>query len=91
MRQLMRTLQALDDERLMQFQNATAVLLQRQRPFLRQQGLPRKQSGTRHQLSYVVEVYQYAADVIQRALELEGVFLQHVSADNWISQATSDI
>jgi hypothetical protein len=83
MRQLMRTLQALDDERLMQFQNATAVL--------RQQGLPRKQSGTRHQLSYVVEVYQYAADVIQRALELEGVFLQHVSADNWISQATSDI
>jgi hypothetical protein len=89
MRQLMLTLQALDGERLMQFQNATAALLQRQRPFLHQQRLPRKQSGTRQQPSHVVEVYQHAADVIRRTLEFEGVFLQTVLTDNWTSHATS--
>lgn len=90
MRQLTLTLQALKGERLMQFQNAAATLLQRQRPFLRQQGLPRKEFGTRQQPSYVMEVYQYAADVIRQSLELEGVFLQHVSANNRTSQATSE-
>jgi hypothetical protein len=57
MRQLTLTLQALDGERLMQFQSATTALLQRQRPFLHQQGLPRKQSVISQQPSYVVEVY----------------------------------
>jgi signal transduction histidine kinase len=90
MRQLTLTLQALDGERLMQFQSATAALLQRQRPFLHQQGLPRKQSVISQQPNYVVEVYQHAADVMRRSLELEGVFFQHVSADSQTSQATSD-
>jgi hypothetical protein len=90
MRQLTLTLQALDGERLMRFQNATAALLQQQRPFLHQQKLPRKRSVTRQQPSYVVEVYQHAAEVMRRSLELEGVFFQHLSADNRTSQATSE-
>jgi hypothetical protein len=71
MRQLTLTLQALDGERLMRFQKATAALLQRQRPFLHQQKLPRKQSVTRQQPSYVVEVYQHAAEVMRRSHDLK--------------------
>jgi hypothetical protein len=89
MRQLTLTLQALEGERLMQFQSATAALLQRQPPLLHQQGLLRRHSGISQQPSYVVEVYQHAAEVMRRSLELEGVFFQHVSADDRTSQVTS--
>jgi signal transduction histidine kinase len=89
MRQLTLTLQALEGERLIQFQGATAALLQRQPPLLHQQGLPRRHSGISQQPSYVVEVYQYAAEVMRRSLELEGVFFQHVSADDRTSQVMS--
>lgn len=84
MRQLTQTLQALEGERLMRFQNATADLLQRQRRDRHQvpKGLPRKQSGINNQPSYIVEVYQHAAEVMRQSLELEGVLYQHVSADN---------
>jgi hypothetical protein len=89
MRQLTLTLQALEGERLMQFQSATAALLQRQPPLLHQQGLPRRHSGISQQPSYVVEIYQHAVEVMRRSLEFEDVFFQHVSADDWTSQVTS--
>jgi len=85
MRQLTLTLQALEGERLMQFQSATsALLLQRQRKTLHQRtkGLPRTQSGNGHQPSYIVEIYQHAAKIMRRSLELEGVIFQSVPSDN---------
>lgn len=90
MRQLTLTLQALEGGRLIQFQSATAALLQRQRPSLHQQvkGLPCKQSGINQQPNYIVEVYQHAAEVMRRSLELEGVLFQHVPSGNRTPQAT---
>jgi hypothetical protein len=91
MRQLTLTLQALEGERLMQFQSATAaLLLQRQRKSSHQRakGLTRKQSGLNQQPDYILEVYQHAAEVMRRSLELEGVFFQHVPSDSHL-QATS--
>jgi signal transduction histidine kinase len=90
MRQLTLTLQALEGERLMQFQSATAALLQRERPSLYQQanGLPREQPGVIQQPSHIVEVYQHAAEVMRQSLELEGVLFQYVPSDNRTPQAT---
>jgi len=85
MRQLALTLQALEGERLMQFQSATsALLLQRQRKTLHQRakGLARKQSGLNRQPDYILEVYQHAAEVMRRSLGLEGVLFQHVPSES---------
>jgi hypothetical protein len=89
--QLTLTLQAIEGERLMQFQSATAALLQRERPSLYQQanGLPREQPGVNQQPSYIVEVYQHAAEVMRQSLELEGVLFQYVPSDNRTPQAAS--
>jgi hypothetical protein len=90
MRQLTLILQALEGERLMQFQSATAALLQRERPSLYQQAneLPREQPGVIQQPSHIVEVYQHAAEVMRQSLELEGVLFQYVPSDNRTPQAT---
>jgi hypothetical protein len=92
MRQLALTLQALEGERLMQFQSATSALLeQRQRKTLQQQakGLPRRKSDIKQQPDYIVEVYEHAAEVMRRSLELEGVLFQYVPTKN-NTQTTSD-
>jgi len=92
MRQLALTLQALEGERLMQFQSATsALLLQRQRKTLQQKanGLSRRQSGVKQQPDYIVEVYEHAAEVMRRSLELEGVLFQTVPSENHHQQAAS--
>jgi signal transduction histidine kinase len=91
MRQLTLSLHALEGQRMMQFQSATATLLQRQRPSLHQNAriLPRKQFGVEQQPFYVVEVYQHAAEIMRRTLELDGVIFQHVpsksqtASGNW--------
>lgn len=91
MRQLTLILQALEGERLMQFQSATAaLLLQRQRNSSHQQakGLPRDKSGINQQPSYIVEVYQHAAEVMRQSLDLEGVLFQYVPSENH-QQSTS--
>jgi hypothetical protein len=90
MRQLTLILQALEGERLMQFQSATAALLQRERPSLYQQAnvLPREQPGVIQQSSHIVEVYQHAAEVMRQSLKLEGVLFQYVPSDNQTPQAT---
>lgn len=85
MRQLALTLQALEGERLMQFQSATsALLMQRQRKASpqRTKRLSRRKSGIRQQPDYIVEVYEHAAEVMLRSLELEGVLFQYVPAEN---------
>jgi hypothetical protein len=89
MRQLTLTLQALEGGRLMQFQSATAALLQRERPSLYQQanGLPPEQSGVIQHPSYIVEVYQHAAEVMRRSLELEGVLFQYMPSNDRTPQA----
>jgi signal transduction histidine kinase len=92
MRQLSLTLQALEGERLMQFQSATgALLLKRQKNSLYQQGkrLTRKQSGLNQQPEYILEVYQHAAEVMRRSLELDGVLFQHVPSESH-PQTTSE-
>jgi hypothetical protein len=90
MRQLTLTLQALEGERLMQFQSATAALLQRERPSLYQQanGLPRGRPGVIQQPSHIVEVYQHAAEVMRQSLKLEVVLFQYVPSDDRTPQAT---
>jgi hypothetical protein len=93
MRQLTLTLRALEGERLMQFQSATAALLmQRQRKTLHQQsrGLNRKQSGPNQQPEYILEVYQHAAEVIRRSLELEGVLFQHVPSESHLQTRSAN-
>lgn len=90
MRQLTLNLHALEGERLMQFQS---TVLQRQQPSLpdqKDQKLPRKLSGLSQQPNYVVEIYQHAAEVMRRSLELDGVFFQHVSAGHRTSQVATD-
>jgi hypothetical protein len=84
MRQLTLTLQALEGERMMQFQSATAALLQRQRPSLDQKAriLPQKQFGVEQQPFYVVEVYQHAAEIMRQSLQLDGVIFQHVPSNS---------
>jgi hypothetical protein len=92
MRQLALTLQALEGERLMQFQSATsALLLQRQRKSLQQQtkGLPRRHSGIKQQPDYILEVYEHAAEVMRRSLELDGVLFQTLPSENHHQQAAS--
>jgi hypothetical protein len=92
MRQLALTLQALEGERLMQFQSATsALLLQRQRKTMqrRKKGLPRRKSGIKQQPDYIVEVYEHAAEVMRRSLELEGVLFQAIPSENHHQQAVS--
>jgi hypothetical protein len=91
MRQLTLILQALEGERLIQFQTATAAFLQRQRPSLRQRvdRLPRKQSGTAQQPSGIMESCQHAAEVMRRSLQLEGVIFQHVPSNHPTPQTTS--
>lgn len=74
MRQLTLNLHALEGERLMQFQNTTAAVLQRQQPSLpdqKDQTPTRKLSGLSQQPNYVVEIYQHAAEVMRRSLELD--------------------
>jgi hypothetical protein len=90
MRQSTLILQALEGERLMQFQSATAAFLQRQRPSLRQRvdGLPLRQFGTAQQQSGIVESCQHAAEVMRRSLQLEGVIFQHVPSNNQTPQNT---
>lgn len=90
MRQLTLTLKALEGERLIQFQSDTAALLQRQWPSLQQQdkGFSRKRSDTNQQPTYILDVYQHAAEVMRRSLELEGVLFQYVPSDNRKPQAT---
>ena len=93
MRQLTLNLHALEGERLMQFQSTTAAVLQRQQPSLPDQlesKLKRKLSGLTQQPNYVVEIYQHAAEVMRRSLDLEGVSFQHVSAADRKSQAASE-
>jgi hypothetical protein len=90
MRQLTLNLHALEGERLMQFQNTTAAVLQRQQPSLPDRKEPkptRKSSGLNQQPNYVVEIYRHAAEVMRRSLELEGVLFQHVSAADRTTQA----
>jgi signal transduction histidine kinase len=74
----------------MQFQSATAALLQRERPSLYQQAnvLPREQPGVIQQSSHIVKVYQHAAEVMRQSLKLEGVLFQYVPSDNQTPQAT---
>jgi hypothetical protein len=91
MHQLALTLQALEGERLMQFQSATgALLLQRQKNsvYQRGKGLTRKQSSLNQQPDYILEVYQHAADVMRRSLDLKGVLFQHVPSGSRL-QTTS--
>lgn len=90
MRQLSLNLNALEGERLVQFQSTTAAVLQRQQPPPPKQGLPRKLSGLDPQPNYIVEIYQHAAEIMRQSLELEGVLFQHVSANDRASQATSE-
>jgi len=90
MRQLALNLRALEGERLMQFQNTTAAVLQRQRPSLPKQKLSRKLSGLNQQPNYVVDIYQHAAEVMRQSLELDCVFFQHVSGGDRTSQTTSE-
>jgi hypothetical protein len=82
--QLTLTLQALEGERMMQFQSATAALLQRQRPSLHQKArvLPQKQFGVEQQPFYVVEVYQHAAEIMRQSLQLDGVIFQNVPSNS---------
>jgi hypothetical protein len=82
--QLTLTLQALEGERMMQFQSATAALLQRQRPSLHQKArvLPQKQFGVQQQPFYVVEVYQHAAEIMRQSLQLDGVIFQNVPSNS---------
>jgi signal transduction histidine kinase len=91
MLQLTLTLRALEGERLMQFQSATAALLQRPRPSLhkKSRNLLRKQSGTDRQPTYILEVYQHAAEVMRRSLQLDGVLFQHVRSEGRNPLATS--
>jgi hypothetical protein len=91
MRHLVLTLQALEGERLMQFQSATgALLLQRQRNSVYRQGkgLTRKQPGANQQPDYILEVYKHAAEVMRRSLDLKGVLFQHVPSGSRL-QTTS--
>lgn len=90
MLQLTLTLRALEGERLMQFQSATAALLRRQRPPPRQREAspPRSGHGVNKHPEYVVDVYQHAADVMRQSLELEGVLFQYVPSDNRAPQAS---
>jgi hypothetical protein len=90
MRQLTLNLHALEGERLMQFQSTTAAVLQRQQPSLPKEKLFRKLSGLNQQPNYVVDIYQHAAEVMRRSLELKGVFFQHVSAGDRTPQPSSD-
>ena len=73
----------------MQFQRTTSAVLQRQKPLLPKEKLSRKLSGLNQQPNYVVDIYQHAAEVMRRSLELEGVFFQHVSDSDRTSQASS--
>ena len=85
MRQLTLTLQALEGERLMRFQSATSdLLLQRQQKNSHQRAkvLPRRQSGIKQSPDYIVEIYQHAAEIMRRSLELEGVLFQSVPSEN---------
>jgi signal transduction histidine kinase len=90
MRQLTLNLHALEGERLMQFQNTTAAVLQRQQPSLPKEKLPRRLSSITQHPNYVLDIYQNAAEVMQQSLELEGVLFQHVPAGDRTPQTSSD-
>lgn len=89
MRQLAQTLQALEGERLVQFQSAATSLLQRQQQSDRPRPTElRKQSISSHQPG--LEVYEYSAIVMGQSLQLDGLIFQQTVPTGRVSQSTSE-